>query len=331
MATTTKTGGTTRKPAARKKTTARKPAAKKTEAPKVEVTEVEAPTPEVPVHEFTEEERQSLLTAYTSLKGAGLPVPDDIAGPVEHWIKLEEQRRAAEQAERDAIQERVEEENAAGPWYVRNGYSGAPLSLRLDRHTERRRIELKPRGQAGDMHPLEEGDLTDPVIVRNIQIGVCEVIPAGEAKRIAEQQTHNMQPRVHTPTAILRNAEGKPYEEGAVKMEVSYDAQGVTVGVVDPEQMQGKYDDRTVANSQLGGIARTDTEGNVVPQKRSVASQFIPTGGNPHIIENGPVQTGSVPQLDIAKAKIADDLARRAGNANPLAGMRVTVNPTQKA
>lgn len=313
---------------ARKTTTRRKPAAKKTTSPRVEVKEAVTETLTEPsiAKEYTEEERQGLLTSYTALKSAGLPVPDDIAHPVEEWIRLEQERRAAEQAIVAEAQAAIEEENAAGPWYVRNGYSGAPLTLRLERHNERRRIELARRGVPGDMHPLEDADLNDAVLKRNLAIGVCEIIPAGEAKRIADQQTTNVVSRIHTPTAILRNAKGQEYAAGAIKTELSYDERGVTVGVIDPGQIQGQYEDKVVANAALGGIARTtDASGNPVQPKREIASQFIPTGGN-----EASVQTGAIPQLDMAKARIADDLARRKADANPLAGMRVTVNAPQK-
>jgi hypothetical protein len=330
-----KSAAKTRKPAARRTTGTRKVAAKTT--PKVETKAVvQDPSPEAVMEsmprEYTEEERQGLLTSYTALKSAGLPVPDNIAQPVEEWIRLEERRREIEAAERALIQEAVEVENATGPWYVRNGYSGAPLSLRLERQTERKRIELKPRGIPGDMHPLQDSDLNDDVLKQNVRIGVCEIIPAGEANRIIDQQTTNVQSRVHTPTAILRNAEGKEYKPGAVKTEIEYGARGITVGTVDPGQIQGQFEDKAVANAQLGGIVRTkDAAGNPIESKPEVASQFIPTGGNPYVVQTGPAPQGDVPQLDIAKAKIADDLARRTGNGNPLAGMRVTINPTSKA
>jgi hypothetical protein len=332
--TTSKTSAATpRKPAARKKPTARrKPVAKTTP---IEPNETVGNNYSVPdeiserpanLQAYTEEERQAMLTTYSALKGAGLPVPPQIADAVEGWIKLEETRRSEEAAVRAVAQKVVEAENATGPWYVRNGYSAAPFSLRLERQTERRRIELKPRGVPGDMHPLEDGDLNDAVLKQNVALGVCEIIPAGEAKRIADSQTHNMTARVHTPTAILRNAKDEEYAVGAVKAELSYDQQGVTVGVIDPQQMQGAYEDRLVSKSSMGGIQRTD-------EKRTVASEFIPTGGGQVSIQtpsSAPTSEGNVPSLDVAKAKIADDLARRA-QFNPMSNMRVTVAPTRKS
>jgi hypothetical protein len=318
-------------PVARKKPAApkRKPAARKTtKRPTVRKKAVIGPpNDELKPPVVTEEERQALLTSYSSLKSAGLQVPKEISDRVEVWIAEEQERRDIEAVERAQYQAVLDEENATGPWYIRNGYSGAPLSLRLDRQTEKRRIELKPRGVPGDMHPLEDKDLNDPVLRRNVQNGVCEVIPAGEANRIAERQTTNMAPRVHTPTAILRRADGKPYEGNPVKTEIEYNAQGITVGVINPDQIQGGVEDKAVARD--GGVQRVN------PGQREVASQFIPTGGNPHIIQSGPPPSpGEVPGLDPARAKIADDLARRKGIQGPqagLSGMQVTVEPVRKS
>lgn len=318
MAEPAKKAAPKRKPAARK-TTTRKPAA--TKAP-VEST-------------FTDDERQAMLASYAALKGAGLPVPEDISKHVEQWVAAEEKRREGLAIQQKILQEQLEEEKASGPWWVRNGYT-APFTLRLERQTERVRLELKPRGMPGDMHRIEKEDLESTLLQRNIDIGVIEVITDSEAKRIIAGQTTNMNRRsVHVPTALLRNAKGETYQEDAVKTEVSWDQQGVTVATLDPEQMQGKYDDRAVANSALGGMQQIDENGEPVQHKRSMASQFVPTGGNPHIIESGPAQQAEVPQLDTVKAKIADDLARRSGAAHrpedTLGGMRVTVAPTQRS
>lgn len=315
---------TTRKPAAKTATTTkRKPAARKTTTRRTTKPAATQPVEAVETapRQYTEEERQALLTTYSSLTSAGLPVPPEINDIVKGWVAEEQKRRRAEEAEREQYRQALAEENAAGPWYVRNGYT-APLSIRLDRQTEKRRIELKPRGVPGDMHPLEEKDLKDPVLKRNVNIGVCEIIPAGEANRILDKQTTNMTERVHTPTAILRNAKGEEYASGAVKTELEYNAQGVTVGVINPEQMQGKVEDKALKSD--GGVVRPEQ----AQRQREVSSQFVPTGGNPAIIETGPINR------NLAQDKIKDDLARRKRVEGPeaaLAGMRVTVNPVQQS
>jgi hypothetical protein len=173
------------------------------------------------------------------------------------------------------------------------------------------------------MYPLQGDDLNDPLIKRNVQIGVIEVIPAGEAKRILDHQTKNMgQRQVHVPTAILRNSLGQEYPDGAVKTTLSFDQQGVTVATLDPNQMQGHVEDKRVQ------VTRVD------PNRPETREQFIPTGGQSAIVTQQPM-TG--PMSEMAKLKIADDLARRKGEAAPSGlaaglppGVTVTVGEAQK-
>lgn len=298
--------------------TKRKPAAKRTPAKKSPVKKVVIAPPADELKPMTEEERQAKLSAYVACKNAGIPIPAELV-IVEAWIAEEQERRDAEEAERAQYQQELAEENKKGPWFIRNGYR-APFSLRLERQAEGRRIELKPRGVPGDMHPLLEEDLNDPLLKRNVANGCCEVIPAGEANRVLAKQTHNAGRRVHTPTAILRNAKGEAYGEGAIKTEIEFNQQGVTVGVIDPDQIQGKYSDTEVKRSALGGIARTDG-------RREVASEFVPTGGRQATVQ-GPVSSEEV------QLRIADDLARRKGLQGPsagLGGLSVSVAPVQQA
>lgn len=307
---------TTRTPAAKKTSRTRKPAARTKPAV--------AADPIIP-QPVSEEERQAKLTAYTALKSAGIDVPAELAAEVETWIAEEQKRRELEAAEQAQLQAALDEENAKGPWYVRNGYR-AEFNLRLDRQTEKRRISLKPRGNPGDMHPLEDGDLKDPNLIRNVNLGVIEVIPAGVAQKIMEHQTHNMGPRIHTPTALLRNPLGQPYDPANIKVEAEFNQQGITVATLDPNQMQGHVTDKEVgSNRSFGGLQR------VQPGVPAKVSEFVPTGGNPAIIQNGPTPLGGLGEN--TAAKIADDLARRKGVSGPgagLGGLQVVVAPAQK-
>jgi hypothetical protein len=301
---------TPRKPAATK----RKPAA----TPRVKAV-ITPPAEEYQLPPLTEAEREAKLGAYIACRNAGISIPAELS-VVEDWIAEEQERRKVEEAERAKYQHELDAENKAGPWYVRNGYV-APFSLRLDRQTEKRRIQLAPRGKPGDLHPLEEGDLNDINLKRNVAIGVIEVVPAGEANRIMDHQTTNMGPRVHTPTAILRNAKGEEYAPGAIKTEIEFNQQGVTVGVINPDQMQGKITDKSLGGvGSFGGIQRTDG--------REVASQFVPTGGGTASVQGRPMTS------EEAQLRIADDLARRKGGQGPAAGiggLSVSVAPVQKA
>jgi hypothetical protein len=298
------------------KTRTRKPAAPK---PTLETKTVSQQEEKHAIYrELTEDQRQAKIQAYAALKGAGLEIPTEISADVEIWIAEEEVRRAEEEASVRALQEAYEEENAKGPWYVRNLYP-APQSLRLDRQEDgKRRIELKPRGVPGDMHPLLEDDLKDPILTLNLNQGLIEVIPAGEAKLIIEKQVTNVQNRVHTPLNILRNAKGEAYESpNPVKVEVEYGQQGVVVASLDPRVNSGQLTDK-----EIGQVSRLEAT-------RTTVSGFVPTGGNPAIISDGFAAIND----KNAAARIADDIARRKGAGGIEAGignLTVTVAPTQK-
>jgi hypothetical protein len=308
---------TQRKPAAKtaaRKTTTRRRTPAKPAAPK--------PEPQV-VKTYTQEEKDALLLSYNSLKAAGLPIPAEVEIPVNQWIEEETARREAIEVANRERQEAMAAVNAAGPWYVRN-LTNVPFSVRLDRQTESRRIELKARGNPGDMHPLQDDDRRDPVLLRNINIGAVEIIPAGEANEIMGKQTYHMGPRQHIPTSILRNAKGEAYADGAVKTEIEWGQKGITVATLDPGQMQGQISDTDVKRSG-GGVTR------VQPGQPQVVSEFIPTGGHPATVTGVP--QGQLAGTTNAQAKIADDLARRRGLSGPgagLGGLTVTVGPTVK-
>lgn len=299
------------------KSTAKRTAAKPKVSPK-------AVKPAAPV--YTEEQKQAKLTAYHAFKSSGLEIPADLAAEVEGWIAdIQAQREAENKAlekEAKAREAKVVEANKNGPWYVRNGYP-APFNFRLDRQTEKRRIELKPRGTPGDMHPLKEEDLKDPVLRANLNLGLLEIIPAGEAQLIIDKQTTNMSTRTHAPLAVLRNELNQPYAQGAVRVEAEFNSQGVTVATLDPQQLQGSVHDKHVQ------ITRHQP-GQPVPQQAqpqqatSVVSGFVPTGGNPAIISQG----------GFDRAKAVDELARRRGVGGVGAGfggdVTVTVEPVQR-
>jgi hypothetical protein len=329
-----------RKPAARKTTTPRrKPAAKPavdTTPPfpteddmqnGVTVATITPGQPPVKVVPISLAEKQALVEAYFVLKQAGVEPPADLAAKAEAFIAEAKSQVNVQQdviAEQQEVAQKTQAEqialaNANGPRYVRN-LRNMPLSIRLDRQTERRRIELKPRGAPGDMHELKEEDLNDPILRRNVALTMCEVIPAGEAYAIQDGQTHNMSTRVHTPLAVLRNENDKPYADGAFKTELEFNQQGVTVATVDPRVYQSHMTTREIDQS----LQRT-------PQKPEVASAFIPTAGNPITIQAPsaqPIQGG-------IEAQIQRDISNRQHHEhNYHAGpgeLQVTVNPVVKS
>ncbi|CAM6003638.1 unnamed protein product [Sphagnum balticum] len=278
-------------------------------------------------------QRQALVDSYWTLKQAGAPIHDSIRIPVEDWItnvqvkQLEEQQNAVQNAQ-DALNHRVANLNVTGPTYVRN-LTNNPFHFRLDRqqgdgNNRPRRIELKPRGVPGDMHPIKSEDEQDPILITNLNLGLIELIPAGEAQIIIEKQTTNMSTRVHTPSQILQNEYKVLRQNGVdvadnptIKIEAEYNSQGITVARIDQSVQDGRVDDKTLNRSGDkylgGGLSRGD-----------VQSQFIPTNGNPASISFDP----------LAVNRIQDDIARRKGLQGPAAGLgdvKVTVAPTERS
>jgi hypothetical protein len=315
------------------KTTQRKTTTPRTSKPKAIEPQVEPVGYEISLPEDASH-RQALVDSYWTLKNVGAPIPDPIRIPVEDWItnvqsKQIEEQEAAIQSAQDKLNERVAHLNATGPAYIRNMMNN-PFNLRLDSQQGNsnhrpRRIELKPRGVPGDMHPIREEDALDTVLITNLNMGFIEVIPAGEAQIIIEKQTRNMNTRVHTPTQILSNEykilrdNGRNVAENPViKIEAEYNSQGITVATIDQSVQQGRVDDKQF--NRAGNLGAGLNRGN---QSDQSSSQFIPTGGNPASISFDP----------LAINRIQDDIARRKGLEGPAAGlgnMTVTVAPTQR-
>lgn len=295
---------TTKAPAKRKTATRKKAATRK-------------PTKESQIPKFTDEQWAALLETYSTLKTAGLPIPTEVAAPVDAWLTeqkaIEDQATQVQQAEADALAE----EDAAGPKWVRNLYM-SPFSLRLQRQSDpkTRRIELKPRGVRGDMFPLEPGDENDHVLRANL--GRVEIIGDGTARRISANQTHNIQ-QTNTTLAMLTNERGEPLQK--LTVETEFNQQGVVVGYVDPNQ-QAKLEKGEFGKSKspLGDLSRQPEQ----------VSHFVPTGGNPAIVSQGPLLT------DNAQAAVLDKLARIKGQEGPpkrpedVLGLTVSVTPTQQ-
>lgn len=285
---------TAKAPAKRKTVTRKKAAPRKPAVPKQTAT-----------HEFTEEQWAALLETYTTLKAAELPIPSEVADPVNAWLDRQKAIEIEATQAQEAESAVLAEEDAAGPKWVRNLYT-SPFSLRLQRQsdTKTRRIELKPRGVRGDMFPLEDGDEKDHILIANL--GRVEIIGDGTAKRVLAGQTHNIQ-KTNTTLAMITNEVGEPIKR--LTVETEYNQQGVVVGYIDPNAKP---------KAPLGGILRP----NQVPDQ---VTHFIPTGGNPAIVSQGPL-------TDNAKAAVADKLARikgAQGRPEEVLGLTVSVEPTR--
>jgi hypothetical protein len=118
--------------------------------------------------------------------------------------------------------------------FIRN-MSGVPFRIKLHRHTAGQGgIQLKPRGERGDISPLEKGDTDDIVLKDNIALGLIELVAELYAIQAIEKQSTNQQ-APHSALAALRNEKG----EGGltVSMEKSAEEQGVTVASLEDGQI----------------------------------------------------------------------------------------------
>lgn len=208
-------------------------------------------------------------------------------------------------------------QKSEGAWYVRN-LRNTELGFRLERQqgTGKKRFDLKPRGQRGDLKKLEPKDLEDEVLVNQINYGVVEIITADEAREILSKQSTNAQQAPHPAYAALRNELGKEYKEGAIRVEPEFNEQGITVAHIDPAVAQGRLTDREL---KLGaGLERAQPGEAPQPQTNRMI------GGNPHIISDGFERNDTAAQ--------ADAIARRKGLEGPgAAGITtVVVTPTEK-
>jgi hypothetical protein len=193
-------------------------------------------------------------------------------------------------------------------FYARN-LRNADASIRLSRQEgKKKRLEFKPRGERGDIQPLEKDDLNDVALLDNVGL-LVEILTAPEAKEIISKQVVNQQARVHPAMEMLRNALGDPYEQTEV-----------------PVVHDGSY---TVAHLQpVGGEA-----GNLPDQGRGVDWGAIrqgeapverprSIGGNPAIISDGFARRDA---SEDAKARRKDLEGPGATGIN-----RVVVEPVQR-
>lgn len=119
--------------------------------------------------------------------------------------------------------------------YIRNLY-GTPLGLRLSDGT---RIELRPRGQRGDLVPVSKDQEKDGRLLLNIGVTV-EVISEAEAIKVVEGQTTNQQ-AYHPALQILRSELGDEYAQQDVRVEADPQTQGDTVAYLEDGQIVTQY------------------------------------------------------------------------------------------
>lgn len=175
--------------------------------------------------------------------------------------------------------------------YIRN-LRHVPIAFRMGE--DKRRIELKPRGQRGDLIPLKKGDQTDDTFLKNVDL-LFEVISTSEVDKITENQTTNQTTKQHPAMAAIRNELGEEYEGNPVVVEEEFNSQG-----------------RVVAN--------LDDSGNI-PIDRGTGIRRASIPGS----EDRPLP--DVPD-SIPPEEAADWVARNSDN--PISSLRVSKEPTQR-
>jgi hypothetical protein len=145
------------------------------------------------LHSKTAAQQEAKQATHDTLEAAGEHVPADLKTEVE--------------AEGETP--------ARGPFFVRN-LRNIDVGIRLERQDKGARIDLKPRGQINDLKKLKDDDLDDEKLIRNVELGVVEIITAAEAKEIISKQSKNSSRAVHPALALLRNPKGEAYEQTSV-------------------------------------------------------------------------------------------------------------------
>lgn len=109
-----------------------------------------------------------------------------------------------------------------------------------------RNIELQPRGQRGDMESITEEEYADQKVKVNIGL-VFEPISAESAAQILEKQDTNRK-EPHAAFAMITNALGDKYDQPDIKVEKSFEDQGIVVGEVADAGARGNQERRSEVN-----------------------------------------------------------------------------------
>lgn len=136
--------------------------------------------------------------------------------------------------------------------YARN-LQRVPLGIRLDTG---RRLELKPRGERGDLLLISKDEEQDPKLMGNVDLSVIEIISAAEAKTVTDKQLTNSRQAIHPAMAAMRNEMGDPYQSPPV-VETVFEEQGTVVGQIEDNAL---YDKRVgIRRAVVPGTAEHST------------------------------------------------------------------------
>lgn len=169
------------------------------------------------------------------------------------------------------------------------------------------RFQLQPRGQIGDLAPVDKDDMNDPIYHQNKGV-MFEEISEAEAKKIMEKQSTNAQaPRQASVLSQIRDEYGNPMKQ-SVKVEQPFEQQGQVVATVE-DSAPGRFTD-----GHQGLITRS--EGGMAPDQQVVPG----SQGHP--------QQQQVPD-NVPPEQAADWLARNT-EQDAHATLRASVGPTQR-
>jgi hypothetical protein len=198
--------------------------------------------------------------------------------------------------------------------YLRN-LTGYEVGIRLERQEKgQKRFDLKPRGQRGDLVPLQKDDTSDPAVTENEALGVVEIITEAEATKIIQGQSTNQQAPVHPAQALLRNELGEPIE--SVVLEPPEADRGTVVARLDDGQLASDGPGINWERSRRDpGIEDASANNQSEPRRTSINPAEVRADG----------VVG-----DKASAEEAADAAARRSDATAHDLLKVTVAPTQK-
>jgi hypothetical protein len=144
--------------------------------------------------------------------------------------------------------------------YIRNLY-GTPVGLRL---AGGERIDLRPRGQRGDLCAVTKEQEKDTKLLLNVNL-LVEVITEAEAAKVIEGQNTNQ--RAHHPALqMLRDEFGDPYAQDDVEVtQDPQDAGEVVAQLVDgnivTQRVPGKGQQMVRGPRSVGPKVATDIAG----------------------------------------------------------------------
>lgn len=115
--------------------------------------------------------------------------------------------------------------------FIRNLY-GTPVGLRL---SGGERIDLRPRGQRGDLAPISKEQEKDSKLMLNLGL-VVELVSEAEATQVVVAQNTNQQ-AYHPALQILRNEHGNEYSQQDIRVEADPQQQGEVVAQIKDGQI----------------------------------------------------------------------------------------------